>query len=77
MSRRRARIAQLAGATALACALAALALPGMAAAQGVDIDRSDISPDAELLLEADTLVYDNDRNTITAEGGVQIDYDGH
>ncbi|MCO5145892.1 MAG: LPS-assembly protein LptD [Aquamicrobium sp.] len=73
----RARIACLAGATALACALVGAALPGVAAAQAIDLDRADISPDAELLLEADTLVYDNDRNTITAEGGVRIDYDGH
>ncbi len=75
--RMRARIACLAGATALACALVGVALPGGAWAQSIDLDRANVSPDAELLLEADTLVYDNDRNTITAEGGVRIDYDGH
>lgn len=79
--RARARIACLAGATALACALVGVALPGIAPgvawAQSIDLDRANVSPDAELLLEADTLVYDNDRNTITAEGGVRIDYDGH
>ncbi len=77
MIRRRARIAHLAGATALACLLAGVALPGIAAAQDIDLDRMATSPDAELLLEADTIIYDNDRNTITAEGGVRIDYDGH
>ncbi|MGO4838349.1 LPS-assembly protein LptD, partial [Rhizobiaceae sp. 2RAB30] len=30
-----------------------------------------------MLLEADTLVYDNDKRTVTAVGGVQIDYDGN
>ncbi|WP_246252070.1 LPS-assembly protein LptD [Allomesorhizobium camelthorni] len=30
-----------------------------------------------MLLEADTLVYDNDANTVTAVGGVQIDYGGN
>ena len=77
ITRRRARIARLAGATALACLLAGAVLPGIAAAQDISLDRMDTSPDAELLLEADTIIYDNDRNTITAEGGVQIDYDGH
>ncbi|WP_374939319.1 LPS-assembly protein LptD [Mesorhizobium sp. NBSH29] len=30
-----------------------------------------------MLLEADTLVYDNDADTVTAVGGVQIDYGGN
>ncbi|MCV0397738.1 MAG: LPS-assembly protein LptD [Rhizobiaceae bacterium] len=30
-----------------------------------------------MLLEADTLTFDNDRDTVTAAGGVQIDYDGN
>lgn len=77
LKRNRVHIARLAGATALACVLAGGATMGVAAAQQIDIDRLATSPDAELLLEADTIVYDNDRNTITAEGGVQIDYDGH
>jgi LPS-assembly protein len=72
-----ARIARLAGATALACVLASLAVAGPAQAQSLGLDRANVSADAELLLEADTIIYDNDRNTITAEGGVRIDYDGH
>ncbi|MGB3391071.1 MAG: LPS-assembly protein LptD, partial [Pseudaminobacter sp.] len=32
---------------------------------------------SQMLLEADTLVYDNDANTVTAVGGVQIDYGGN
>ena len=30
-----------------------------------------------MLLEADTLVYDNDANTVAAVGGVQIEYAGN
>jgi LPS-assembly protein len=36
-----------------------------------------VSRNAQMLLEADTLVYDNDAQTVTAVGGVQIDYDGN
>ena len=32
---------------------------------------------SQMLLEADTLVYDNDASTVTAVGGVQIDYAGN
>lgn len=72
ISRRRARIAWLAGASLLA--LAGAGLPGAALAQDLG---AGVSPGAEMLLEADTVIYDNDRNTVTAQGGVQIDYDGH
>ncbi len=74
--RKSARTVRLIGATALACIMAAVALPGIAAAQQVNLEGMTSSSDAEMLLEADTIVYDNDRNTITAVGGVQIDYDG-
>ena len=76
ISSRRARIAWLAGATALSCTLAVSLLPATVAAQSIDLEQT-VSPDAEMLLEADTIVYDNDRNTITAVGGVQIEYDGN
>ena len=72
-----ARTVRLLGATALACILAGAALPGVAHAQSIDTERASVSPDAEMLLEADTVVYDNDRNTVTAVGGVRIDYDGY
>nr|WP_256483863.1 LPS-assembly protein LptD [Aliihoeflea sp. 40Bstr573] len=45
-------------------------------AQSVDLSAQ-TDPNADMLLEADTLVYDNDRNRITAVGSVQIDYDGN
>lgn len=34
------------------------------------------NPNAQLLLQADELIYDNDNQTITAVGDVRIDYDG-
>ena len=57
-------------------AVALLAFASAAAAQVEEL-RSDVPADAQMLLAADTLVYDNDRNTITAVGGVQIDYGGY
>ncbi len=35
------------------------------------------NPDAELLLSADELVYDNDAKVVTARGAVQMEYDGY
>ncbi len=35
------------------------------------------NPDAELLLTADELVYDNDAQTVVARGSVQMEYDGY
>ncbi|PZO77169.1 MAG: LPS-assembly protein LptD [Mesorhizobium amorphae] len=35
------------------------------------------SPDGQMLLEADTLTYNNDTNTVTAAGSVRIDYGGN
>ncbi|WP_297323615.1 LptA/OstA family protein, partial [uncultured Bartonella sp.] len=35
------------------------------------------NPDARMLLSADELVYDRDASTITAQGHVQIEYDGN
>jgi LPS-assembly protein len=73
----RVRKALLAGVAAIACVAAAgVVLSDSAYAQQLDLGL-ETSPDAEMLLEADTLVYDRDRDTISAVGGVQIDYDGH
>ncbi|MGY6710488.1 MAG: LPS-assembly protein LptD [Rhizobiaceae bacterium] len=72
----RARKLLLAGVAATAClaGLGAFA-PPVAHAQQADLGFTP-SPGAQMLLEADTLIQDNDRNTISAVGGVQIDYDG-
>jgi LPS-assembly protein len=73
------RTRRLLGATALAGVLAATG--SIVAMQPVIAQSIDLSaqtdPNADMLLEADTLVYDNDRNRITAVGSVQIEYAGN
>lgn len=72
----RARKLLLAGVAATAClAGSALLAPHFVHAQQADLGFTP-NPGTQMLLEADTLVYDNDRNTVSAVGGVQIDYDG-
>ncbi|WP_420847918.1 LPS-assembly protein LptD [Nitratireductor luteus] len=62
---------------------ASVALIALAASTGVllaqvdGFDSRDLPQGAQMLLTADTLVYDNDRNTISAVGGVQIEYAGN
>jgi LPS-assembly protein len=70
-------LARLYGATALAClfAFGLSAIP--ASAQEIGNLAPNIPAGAQMLLEADTLVYDNDKNTVTAVGGVRIDYGGN
>lgn len=60
-------------------ATAGLATLGVAPTTAQDLGSfgTDISDDAPLLLEADTLVYDRDNEVITAVGNVRIDYDGN
>jgi LPS-assembly protein len=64
----------LCGATALAllCALGATT----AHAQDL-VDAGSIDSSAQMLLEADTVIYDNDQQTVTAAGDVRIEYDGN
>ncbi len=70
-------MARLLGATAMACLLALGTVSVPSAAQDLEAFAEDISRDAQMLIEADTLVYDNDNQTVTAVGGVQIEYDGN
>ncbi|WP_292498064.1 LPS-assembly protein LptD [Mesorhizobium sp.] len=74
-SHRQAGLARLYGATALAC-LFAYAVP-TAPAQAQTIAAKSVPSGTQMLLAADTLVYDNDKHTVTAVGGVQIDYGGN
>ncbi|WP_269931591.1 LPS-assembly protein LptD [Aminobacter sp. HY435] len=70
--------ARLFAATALACLFAfAIPLSTPAAAQTIADLAPDVPEGTQMLLEADTLVYDNDASTVTAVGGVQIDYAGN
>ncbi|TGP57146.1 LPS-assembly protein LptD [bacterium M00.F.Ca.ET.159.01.1.1] len=74
-SHRQAGLARLYGATALAClfACAVPTVPALAQA----ITAKPVPSGTQMLLAADTLVYDNDKHTVTAVGGVQIDYGGN
>ena len=67
----------LAATTALACLFAAGA-PVFAQNQTVEqLAAQRVSPDSQLLLVADELIYDNSNETVTASGNVQIDYSGN
>ena len=46
-----------------------------AAAQTVPVEQTD--PNAQLLLKANQLIYNNDTEVVTAQGDVQLDYDGY
>ncbi|WP_217576771.1 LPS-assembly protein LptD [Mesorhizobium sp. GbtcB19] len=74
-SHRQAGLARLYGATALAC-LFACAVPAVPAL-AQEITAKPVPSGTQMLLAADTLVYDNDKHTVTAVGGVQIDYGGN
>jgi LPS-assembly protein len=74
-------LARLYGATtALACIMA-LALAGT-----VPVEAQNFGPfqtgtgkpgDKQMLLEADTLIFNRDKDTVTASGGVKIEYQGN
>lgn len=75
-SSRQAHLARLYAASALAC-LFACAVPLPAVAQEVGDVAAKVPSGSQMLLAADTLVYNNDNQTVTAVGGVQIDYGGN
>lgn len=74
---RHSRLALLCGVSGLACLLAGAAMTIPSLAQDVQDLAADLPSNAQMLLESDTLVYDNDAQTVTAVGGVQIDYAGN
>ncbi|TJX07316.1 MAG: LPS-assembly protein LptD, partial [Mesorhizobium sp.] len=74
---RQADSARLYGASALACLLACVVPSIPAFAQDISGMAADVPTGSQMLLAADTLVYDNDNQTVTAVGGVQIDYGGN
>ncbi|MBB6408013.1 LPS-assembly protein [Mesorhizobium sangaii] len=75
-SNRQAGLVRLYAASALACLLAC-AVPMPALAQDVSDMAATVPSGSQMLLAADTLVYNNDNQTVTAVGGVQIDYGGN
>ncbi len=49
-------------------------------AQSIDsglLDKVKNDPNAQMLLQADQLIYDNDAEKVSAQGSVQIDYNGY
>ncbi|WP_296742208.1 LPS-assembly protein LptD [Mesorhizobium sp.] len=76
-SHRQAGLARLYGATALACLFACAVPFGSALAQDVNTMAQKVPSGSQMLLAADTLVYNNDKHTVTAVGSVQIDYGGN
>ncbi|QPC93890.1 LPS assembly protein LptD [Mesorhizobium sp. INR15] len=76
-SNRQARLARLYAATALACLFACAAPAAPAFAQQVGDLGAKVPDGTQMLLAADTLVYNNDNQTVTAVGAVQIDYGGN
>ncbi|MCZ8543313.1 LPS-assembly protein LptD [Mesorhizobium qingshengii] len=75
-SNRQDGLARLYAASALACLLAC-GVPLPALAQDVGDMATKVPSGSQMLLAADTLVYNNDNQTVTAVGGVQIDYGGN
>ncbi|KQZ15817.1 Organic solvent tolerance protein [Mesorhizobium sp. Root554] len=77
-NRRPTRLTLLSGVSALACLIGCSLIAGPALAQEVgDLASASVPAGSQMLLEADTLVYDNDGQTVTAVGGVQIEYGGN
>ncbi|TWG93751.1 LPS-assembly protein [Mesorhizobium sp. J18] len=76
-SRKTIRVTRLLGASALVCVFCFAVASVPTVAQTINLEERDVPQDAQMLLESDTLVYDNDRNTIMAVGGVQIEYGGN
>jgi LPS-assembly protein len=73
-----ARLRRLLNASALGCIMAFVPLAHLSAQTAAVPAVEDSVPEGgQMLLEADTLVYDNDAQTVTAVGGVQIDYNNN
>ncbi len=72
-----AMLTRLCGAAALACVFVAVLPAHTAWSQTIGDLSPDIPAGSQMLLEADTLIYDNDDQTVTASGAVKIDYGGN
>ncbi|MBZ9655140.1 LPS-assembly protein LptD [Phyllobacterium lublinensis] len=69
--------ARLACGTALLCLVGGISLPAYAQTSDALVGNFETNPNAQMLLESDELIYDINAKTISAVGGVQIDYDGN
>lgn len=70
-------LARLLCGTAVLCLAGGISLPAYAQTNDALVGNVQTNPNAQLLLESDELVYDINAKTISAVGGVQIDYDGN
>lgn len=77
LDRRSVWLARLLGATAMSCLFSFAIVPETALAQSLEDIAPDLEDGSEMLLEADTLIYDNNDDTVTASGSVRIDYGGN
>ncbi|MFZ1815712.1 MAG: LPS-assembly protein LptD [Rhizobiaceae bacterium] len=74
------RVVSSGGLVVLGVLLGLGGIPGTARAQSASdmvFGSQSSNPNAQMLLEADNVVYDNDTNTVSAVGNVQIAYDGY
>lgn len=75
------RLARLYGATTAMACIMALALAGTVPVKAQNFGPfhtgNGQSGDKQMLLEANTLVFDRDKDTVTAAGGVKIEYQGN
>ncbi|MEO1749170.1 MAG: hypothetical protein AAFR27_11250, partial [Pseudomonadota bacterium] len=62
---------------AIAASCAIFSAPTNLHAQSVDDLGLSADPNAQLLLQADDLIYDNDSGTVAASGDVRIEFDGN
>jgi len=74
LARKALRCARLLGATAAVGLLASAGWPALA--QDFSLSQ-EVPADSQMVLEADNLLYDQDLSTVTAGGGVQIEYGGN
>lgn len=70
-------LARLLCGTAVLCLAGGISLPAYAQTNDALVGNIQTDPNAQLLLESDELIYDINAKTISAVGGVQIDYDGN
>ncbi len=71
------RLTRLLGATVLSCLFVPALLPQPVFAQTIADIAPDLPEGSAMLLEADTLIYDNNDESVTASGNVRIDYGGN
>ncbi|MGO4449552.1 LPS-assembly protein LptD [Phyllobacterium sp. TAF24] len=70
-------LARLMCGTAVLCLAGGISFPAVAQTNDALAGNFKTNPNAQMLLESDELVYDINAKTISAVGGVQIDYDGN